>query len=60
MIYRKVKPSDQGAYTCEAMNTNGNVLGIPDGILTVHENLNPTPTPATTTTEEPPERKCSF
>ena len=30
-----VKPEDQGAYTCEAMNSRGNQLAIPDAVLFV-------------------------
>lgn len=33
LIIRDVKESDQGAYTCEAMNARGMVFGIPDGVL---------------------------
>ncbi|KAM8989957.1 basement membrane-specific heparan sulfate proteoglycan core protein isoform 5-T5 [Ara ararauna] len=35
LTIRDVKESDQGAYTCEAINTLGMVFGIPDSILTV-------------------------
>ena len=35
LTIRDVKESDQGAYTCEAINTRGMVFGIPDSILTV-------------------------
>lgn len=33
LIVRDVKEADQGAYTCEAMNSRGMVFGIPDGVL---------------------------
>ncbi|PNJ27285.1 HSPG2 isoform 4 [Pongo abelii] len=33
LIIRDVKESDQGAYSCEAMNARGMVFGIPDGVL---------------------------
>lgn len=33
-----VKESDQGAYTCEAINAKGLVFGIPDGVLTLNSN----------------------
>lgn len=33
LTIRDVKESDQGAYTCEAMNARGMVFGIPDGVL---------------------------
>lgn len=33
LIIRDVKEADQGAYTCEAMNSRGMVFGIPDGVL---------------------------
>lgn len=33
LIIRDVKEADQGAYTCEAMNAQGMVFGIPDGVL---------------------------
>ncbi|XP_017274656.1 basement membrane-specific heparan sulfate proteoglycan core protein isoform X4 [Kryptolebias marmoratus] len=36
-----VKESDQGAYTCEAINAKGLVFGIPDGVLTLTLNPNP-------------------
>ncbi|XP_041878083.1 basement membrane-specific heparan sulfate proteoglycan core protein isoform X3 [Corvus kubaryi] len=35
LTIRDVKEADQGAYTCEAINTLGMVFGIPDSILTV-------------------------
>ncbi|XP_032935509.1 basement membrane-specific heparan sulfate proteoglycan core protein isoform X4 [Catharus ustulatus] len=35
LTIRDVKETDQGAYTCEAINTLGMVFGIPDSILTV-------------------------
>lgn len=35
LTIRDVKEGDQGAYTCEAINTLGMVFGIPDSILTV-------------------------
>lgn len=36
-----VKESDQGAYTCEAINAKGLVFGIPDGVLTLTSNSHP-------------------
>lgn len=33
LTIRDVKEADQGAYTCEAMNSRGMVFGIPDGVL---------------------------
>ncbi|XP_059546877.1 basement membrane-specific heparan sulfate proteoglycan core protein isoform X7 [Myotis daubentonii] len=33
LTIRDVKEADQGAYTCEAMNAQGMVFGIPDGVL---------------------------
>lgn len=36
-----VKESDQGAYTCEAINAKGLVFGIPDGVLTLTSNSLP-------------------
>ena len=33
LIIRDVKEADQGAYTCEAMNSRGMVFGSPDGVL---------------------------
>uniref|UniRef100_A0A3B4GZM7 Heparan sulfate proteoglycan 2 n=1 Tax=Pundamilia nyererei TaxID=303518 RepID=A0A3B4GZM7_9CICH len=41
LIIRDVKESDQGAYTCEAINAKGLVFGIPDGVLTLISNPNP-------------------
>ncbi|XP_070400895.1 basement membrane-specific heparan sulfate proteoglycan core protein isoform X2 [Nothobranchius furzeri] len=41
LIIRDVKESDQGAYTCEAINAKGLVFGIPDGVLTLTSNPNP-------------------
>ncbi|XP_054251094.1 basement membrane-specific heparan sulfate proteoglycan core protein [Indicator indicator] len=35
LTIRDVKEADQGAYTCEAINSLGMVFGIPDSILTV-------------------------
>ena len=32
---KNVSPEDQGAYTCEAMNSRGNQLAIPDAVLFV-------------------------
>lgn len=41
LVIRDVKESDQGAYTCEAINAKGLVFGIPDGVLTLTSNPNP-------------------
>lgn len=41
LTIRDVKESDQGAYTCEAINAKGLVFGIPDGVLTLSSNSNP-------------------
>nr|XP_046254095.1 basement membrane-specific heparan sulfate proteoglycan core protein isoform X3 [Scatophagus argus] len=41
LTIRDVKESDQGAYTCEAINAKGLVFGIPDGVLTLTSNPNP-------------------
>lgn len=41
LTIRDVKESDQGAYTCEAINAKGLVFGIPDGVLTLTSNSNP-------------------
>ncbi|XP_062871277.1 basement membrane-specific heparan sulfate proteoglycan core protein isoform X2 [Trichomycterus rosablanca] len=35
LVIRDVKDSDQGAYTCEAINAKGLVFAIPDGVLTL-------------------------
>lgn len=35
LIIRDVKESDQGAYSCEAINAKGMVFGIPDGVLSL-------------------------
>ncbi|XP_040544690.1 basement membrane-specific heparan sulfate proteoglycan core protein isoform X9 [Gallus gallus] len=43
LTIRDVKESDQGAYTCEAINTRGMVFGIPDSILTVTPRPGPCP-----------------
>lgn len=36
-----VKESDQGVYTCEAINARGLVFGVPDGTLTLVSNPSP-------------------
>lgn len=41
LTIRDVKESDQGAYSCEAINAKGLVFGIPDGVLTLTLNPNP-------------------
>ncbi|XP_077945716.1 basement membrane-specific heparan sulfate proteoglycan core protein isoform X7 [Gasterosteus aculeatus] len=41
LTIRDVKESDQGAYTCEAINAKGLVFGIPDGVLTLTSGPNP-------------------
>lgn len=41
LTIRDVKESDQGAYTCEAINAKGLVFGIPDGVLTLTSTSNP-------------------
>uniref|UniRef100_A0A673C7V2 Heparan sulfate proteoglycan 2 n=1 Tax=Sphaeramia orbicularis TaxID=375764 RepID=A0A673C7V2_9TELE len=38
LTIRDVKETDQGAYTCEAINAKGLVFGIPDGVLTLTSN----------------------
>ncbi|XP_078806358.1 basement membrane-specific heparan sulfate proteoglycan core protein isoform X14 [Oryzias latipes] len=38
LTIRDVKESDQGAYTCEAINAKGLVFGVPDGVLTLVSN----------------------
>uniref|UniRef100_G1TN89 Basement membrane-specific heparan sulfate proteoglycan core protein n=1 Tax=Oryctolagus cuniculus TaxID=9986 RepID=G1TN89_RABIT len=43
LIIRDVKESDQGAYTCEAMNARGMVFGIPDGVLELIPQRGPCP-----------------
>nr|XP_054952810.1 basement membrane-specific heparan sulfate proteoglycan core protein isoform X2 [Pan paniscus] len=43
LIIRDVKESDQGAYTCEAMNARGMVFGIPDGVLELVPQRGPCP-----------------
>ncbi|XP_055978752.1 basement membrane-specific heparan sulfate proteoglycan core protein [Sorex fumeus] len=43
LTIRDVKESDQGAYTCEAMNTRGMVFGIPDGVLELIPQRGPCP-----------------
>ncbi|XP_031463809.1 basement membrane-specific heparan sulfate proteoglycan core protein isoform X8 [Phasianus colchicus] len=43
LTIRDVKEADQGAYTCEAINTRGMVFGIPDSILTVTPRPGPCP-----------------
>nr|CAB3254668.1 basement membrane-specific heparan sulfate proteoglycan core protein-like [Phallusia mammillata] len=65
LTIRKVKPSDQGAYTCEGLNRGGAILAVPDLVLVVTDSeLEPTatsippplssPTPADETEECPP------
>ncbi|XP_055079317.1 basement membrane-specific heparan sulfate proteoglycan core protein isoform X9 [Periophthalmus magnuspinnatus] len=41
LTIRDVKETDQGAYTCEAINAKGLVFGIPDGVLTLTTTSNP-------------------
>ncbi|XP_029995006.1 basement membrane-specific heparan sulfate proteoglycan core protein isoform X4 [Sphaeramia orbicularis] len=41
LTIRDVKETDQGAYTCEAINAKGLVFGIPDGVLTLTSNPSP-------------------
>ncbi|XP_069467045.1 basement membrane-specific heparan sulfate proteoglycan core protein isoform X3 [Ambystoma mexicanum] len=41
LVIRDVKEADQGAYTCEAINTKGMVFGIPDGVLVLKPNRGP-------------------
>ncbi|XP_066838054.1 basement membrane-specific heparan sulfate proteoglycan core protein isoform X7 [Anser cygnoides] len=43
LTIRDVKEADQGAYTCEAINTRGMVFGIPDSVLTVTPRPGPCP-----------------
>ncbi|KAM4703219.1 basement membrane-specific heparan sulfate proteoglycan core protein [Rhinophrynus dorsalis] len=43
LIIRDVKESDQGAYTCEAINAKGMVFGIPDGVLVLKPSRGPCP-----------------
>ncbi|XP_072887750.1 basement membrane-specific heparan sulfate proteoglycan core protein isoform X3 [Hemitrygon akajei] len=38
LIIRDVKESDQGAYTCEAINTRGMIFAIPDALLVLKSN----------------------
>ena len=35
LVIENIKPDDQGAYTCEAMNSRGNQLATPDAVLFV-------------------------
>ncbi|XP_039710565.1 basement membrane-specific heparan sulfate proteoglycan core protein isoform X6 [Pteropus medius] len=43
LTIRDVKEADQGAYTCEAMNSRGMVFGIPDGVLELIPQRGPCP-----------------
>ncbi|KAM6218940.1 basement membrane-specific heparan sulfate proteoglycan core protein [Rhynchocyon petersi] len=43
LTIRDVKEGDQGAYTCEAINARGMVLGIPDGVLELIPQRGPCP-----------------
>ncbi|XP_078281510.1 basement membrane-specific heparan sulfate proteoglycan core protein [Rhinoraja longicauda] len=38
LVIRDVKESDQGAYTCEAINAKGMIFAIPDAILILKSN----------------------
>ncbi|XP_042199708.1 basement membrane-specific heparan sulfate proteoglycan core protein [Callorhinchus milii] len=38
LIIRDVKESDQGAYTCEAINAKGMIFAIPDAVLILRSN----------------------
>ncbi|XP_066493850.1 basement membrane-specific heparan sulfate proteoglycan core protein isoform X4 [Tiliqua scincoides] len=44
LVIRDVKESDQGAYTCEAINARGMIFGIPDGVLSLTPGRGPCPT----------------
>ena len=50
LFFRKIKKSDQGAYTCEAINVVGPILGTPDTIVVVNE---PTTTTGNTLKRSP-------
>lgn len=55
LTIRDVKEADQGAYTCEAINTLGMVFGIPDSILTVtRPGQQPLPSPLLPMPPTPP------
>ncbi|XP_078729473.1 basement membrane-specific heparan sulfate proteoglycan core protein isoform X6 [Lampetra fluviatilis] len=41
LVLRDVKDSDQGAYTCEAINAKGMIFGIPDAVLVVKGDTGP-------------------
>uniref|UniRef100_A0A4X2M3Y0 Basement membrane-specific heparan sulfate proteoglycan core protein n=1 Tax=Vombatus ursinus TaxID=29139 RepID=A0A4X2M3Y0_VOMUR len=43
LTIQDVKEGDQGAYTCEAMNSRGMVFGIPDGVLELIPQRGPCP-----------------
>ncbi|XP_072465307.1 basement membrane-specific heparan sulfate proteoglycan core protein isoform X4 [Notamacropus eugenii] len=43
LTIQDVKEADQGAYTCEAMNSRGMVFGIPDGVLELIPQRGPCP-----------------
>ncbi|KAJ6656843.1 hypothetical protein lerEdw1_003174 [Lerista edwardsae] len=43
LVIREAKESDQGAYTCEAINARGMIFGIPDGVLSLTPGRGPCP-----------------
>lgn len=42
LIIRDARPSDAGAYTCEAVNNQNSVFANPDAIVTVNGTINST------------------
>ena len=36
LVYPDAQPTDQGAYSCEAINARGSVLATPDAIVVVN------------------------
>lgn len=40
LIIRDAQKEDEGAYTCEAMNSKGSVLAVPDAILIIRRRPN--------------------
>ncbi|XP_061424116.1 basement membrane-specific heparan sulfate proteoglycan core protein isoform X6 [Lethenteron reissneri] len=41
LVLRDVKDTDQGAYTCEAINAKGMIFGIPDAVLVIKGDTGP-------------------
>ncbi|CAK9291776.1 unnamed protein product [Gordionus sp. m RMFG-2023] len=59
LTIRGVRKSDQGAYSCEAINNRDAILATPDAILTIVGDDDLTPTTHTPPSYSPPREKSS-